>query len=406
MNKKKIFNDPVYGFITLPYPIIFDIIEHPFFQRLRRISQTGFTQYVYPGATHSRFNHALGALHLMTQAIETLRSKGIQITEDEAEAACIAILMHDIGHGPFSHALENILINIHHEELSLWFMEAINEELNGRLQLAISIFKNEYHKKFLHQLVSGQLDLDRMDYLNRDSFFTGVSEGIIGYDRIIKMLTVVDNQIVVEEKGIYSIENFLIARRLMYWQAYLHKTSIVAEKMLVNFILRLKQMIKLEGQQYIPDALLFFLTLPEIHQYNREYIIQQYAMLDDYDIYTVLKQWQKFDDNVSKFLSNGLINRKLLKININTQPVKEEVFQQILIQTAKQFGWAIEATKFVVFSGSESNLAYKRKVDEIKILQKSGKTAMMSELSEHAIPSKTITKYFLCHPKSIPFEIV
>ena len=257
MNKKKIFNDPVYGFITIPYNIIFDLIEHPYFQRLRRIKQLGLTDHVYPGALHTRFHHALGAMHLMTQTIEVLRSKDVKITKKEAKAVSIAILLHDIGHGPFSHTLENTLVNIHHEELSLFFMEALNKEFGGKLTLAIQIFKDEYPKKFLHQLVSGQLDMDRMDYLNRDSFFTGVYEGVIGYDRIIKMLSVKNGNLVVERKGIYSIEKFLMARRLMYWQVYLHKTVVSAEQMLVKVVERAKKLAEQKKKLSISENLAY-----------------------------------------------------------------------------------------------------------------------------------------------------
>ncbi|MDF1866230.1 MAG: HD domain-containing protein [Saprospiraceae bacterium] len=258
MNKKKIVNDPVYGFITIPYNIVFDLVEHPFVQRLRRIKQVSLTHYVYPGALHTRFHHALGALHLMGQAIEVLRSKEVEISDEEAKAASIAILLHDIGHGPFSHTLEHTIINVHHEELSLLFMECLNDIFENQLDLAIQIFKNKYHKKFLHQLISGQLDMDRMDYLNRDSFFTGVHEGVIGYDRIIKMLAVHNDELVVEEKGIYSIEKFLIARRLMYWQVYLHKTVLGVEQMLIRVWQRAKKLVK-EGAHLEVSKSLFSL---------------------------------------------------------------------------------------------------------------------------------------------------
>jgi HD superfamily phosphohydrolase len=292
MNKKKIVNDPVYGFITIPYNIVFDLVEHPYFQRLRRIKQVSLTHYVYPGALHTRFHHALGALHLMGQSIEVLRSKGVEISEKEAKAASIAILLHDIGHGPFSHTLENTLINVHHEELSLLFMESLNEQFKNKLELAIQIFKNEYHKKFLHQLISGQLDMDRMDYLNRDSFFTGVHEGVIGYDRIIKMLAVHKGELVVEEKGIYSIEKFLIARRLMYWQVYLHKTVLGVEQMLIRAWQRAKDLASQGASFEISKSLRFFLfndIKSEDFVRDREELIGHFAKLDDYDIVSSLK---------------------------------------------------------------------------------------------------------------------
>ncbi|MBK7428612.1 MAG: HD domain-containing protein, partial [Saprospiraceae bacterium] len=292
MNKKKIINDPVYGFITIPYIIIFDLIEHPAFQRLRRIRQTGLSDFVYPGALHTRFHHALGAMHLMKQAIDVLRAKGTEITEDEAEAVCVAILLHDIGHGPFSHALEHTLLDIHHETLSLVIMERINFEMSGKITLAIQIFKNEYHKTFLHHLVSSQLDMDRMDYLNRDSFFTGVAEGKIGYDRIIKMLAVKDDQLVVEEKGIYSIEKFLMARRIMYWQVYLHKAVLSAEHMLIQTLKRARFLTE-QGQDLpVSSQLKFFLKRHVTENSNPQTDwLNCYFELDDIDILMALKQF-------------------------------------------------------------------------------------------------------------------
>ena len=307
-NKKKIFNDPVYGFITIPYELLFDLIEHPYFQRLRRIKQLGMTDYVYPGALHTRFHHALGALHLMTQTIESLRSKGVKITEEEALGVSIGILLHDIGHGPFSHALEHTIIDIHHETLSLTFMNVLNEEFDGALTTAIDIFTDQYPKRFLHQLISGQLDMDRLDYLTRDSFFTGVYEGVVGYDRIIKMLAVKEDELVVEEKGIYSIEKFLVARRLMYWQVYLHKTVVAAEQMLVRVLERAKLLAKQGIVLKVPDNLAYFLyndfSEAELQENSRE-LLNNFARLDDYDIFAALKEFTLLED---PFLSLSLIH--------------------------------------------------------------------------------------------------
>ena len=314
MNKRKIFNDPVYGFISIPYDIVFDVIEHPYFQRLRRIQQLGLSSLVYPGATHSRFHHSLGAMHLMYKSLEVLKSKGHEITEEESQAAVLAILMHDVGHGPFSHALESILVNIEHEHISMLLMQQLQKEFGKPIELAIQIFTNQYPKKFLYQLVSGQLDMDRLDYLNRDSFYSGVSEGVVGYDRIINMLDVHDDNIVVEEKGIYSIEKFLVARRLMYWQVYLHKTCLVADLMLKNAILRAKKVYQdIEITTSISENLFFFLT-NEIKESNFENHLNKFVLLDDTDVMQALKYWMQSDDDILKTLSTAIINRKLFKI--------------------------------------------------------------------------------------------
>jgi len=401
---KKIVNDPVYGFISIPYGIIFDLIEHPCFQRLRRIKQVSLTHYVYPGALHTRFHHALGAFHLMTQAIEVLRSKGVNITDEEATAVSIAILLHDIGHGPFSHTLEHTLIEVSHETLSTLFMEKLNEEFGGQLELAISIFENRYEKKYLHQLVSGQLDMDRMDYLNRDSFFTGVYEGVIGYDRIIKMLSVHDGALVVEEKGIYSIEKFLIARRLMYWQVYLHKTVLVAEQMLVQILKRAKFLVQ-QGMNLPASAPLTYFLKNHIKaadfQVNRDALLQNFALLDDIDIISAIKSWMQSEDPLLAYFANGLINRRLFKIEMQQSPFEKDHVATIREQVLNAGQFQEEQLEFLVFQGKESNNAYSTFKDEIKILFKNGTVKPMSLSMDYGMQSKIITKYYLCYPKNI-----
>lgn len=399
---KKIFNDPVYGFVTIPYGVIFDLIEHPFFQRLRRIKQVGLTHYVYPGALHTRFHHALGALHLMQQAIDVLRSKGISITKEEEEGACIAILLHDIGHGPFSHTLEHGLIALSHEDLSGCFMSALNEEFDGALDLALEIFSDNHPKKFLHQLVSSQLDMDRMDYLNRDSFFTGVSEGVIGYDRIIKMLYVHEGELVIEEKGIYSIEKFLIARRLMYWQVYLHKTVLSAEEMLVRVLKRAKDL-TLQGKKLeVSRSLQFFLekeiTREDLIK-NRDAILFHFSRLDDYDIVSALKAFDYQEDEVLSYLAKSLLDRKLFRLELKNkefEPAYIEAIRQKVIASDKVPSGHLD---YLVFSGSETNRAYSTAKQEIKIYFKNGEVKPMSESSDYTIQANMVKKYFLCYPK-------
>lgn len=404
MNKRKIINDPVYGFITIPFDLVFDLIEHPIFQRLRRIKQLGLTHYVYPGALHTRFHHALGAMHLMQQAIKVLRQKGINITEIEEKAAIIAILLHDIGHGPFSHTLEHTIINIHHEDLSIFLMERLNEDFNGQLDLAIKIFKKDYHKKFLYQLVSSQLDMDRMDYLNRDSFFTGVVEGVIGYDRIIKMLSVVNNELVVEEKGIYSVEKFLIARRIMYWQVYLHRTVVSAEQLLIQALKRAKLLVK-EGQTVQgSDSLLYFMN-KEIQakdlMTNKFEILEHYAILDDVDIVSALKSWCNHDDKILSFLSKSLIDRRLFKVELKSEPYKSDELSIIRQKIRQEIGMNIsdKDLDYLVFTGSESNKTYSTGKQEIQIKLKNGTIKRLSEISDFEIFPKPITKYYICYPK-------
>jgi HD superfamily phosphohydrolase len=402
-NRQKIFNDPVYGFVSVPRGILLDLIDHPYFQRLRRIRQLGLTPYVYPGALHTRFHHALGALHLMQQAIETLRQKGIAITDEEAEAACIAILLHDIGHGPFSHALEHTLVEMHHEDISSLFMQELNEEFNGKLSLAISIFRDIYDKKFLHQLVSGQLDMDRMDYLNRDSFFTGVSEGVIGYDRIIKMLAVHEGQLVVEEKGIYSIEKFLLARRLMYWQVYLHKTSVSAEKMLIHALKRAR-LLALQGNALeTPRHLSWFLYKKPDDSVAPGELLQRFARLDDTDISSAIKYWTESSDFTLSYLSKGLLDRKLFRLVWQNEMVSETYTLEIREKIQEKLGPAAELD-YLVFTGAESNQGYDDSREQIKILFKNGQMLPIDQCSDVPLYTQLVTKHFICYPKILGSE--
>ena len=407
MNKKKIFNDPVYGFINIKSDLVFDIIEHPIFQRLRRIRQLGLTDLVYPGALHTRFHHAIGAMHLMTVALDSLRSKGIEINDEEYEAAQIAILLHDIGHGPFSHTLESSLLQgIQHESLSYLLMKYLNNVFHNKLELALKIFQNTYKKRFLHQLVSSQLDMDRLDYLKRDSFFTGVSEGSIGIERIISMLNVVTDQIVVEEKGIYSIENFLNARRLMYWQVYLHKASVSAEKMLVNLIIRARDLV-LGGQDiFATDALKVFLSgnksLADFQ--NDEQLLITYGSLDDYDIWSAIKVWQNHDDNILSTLSKRLLNRQLFKINLSNEPLSRTELNLLRNRIAEKYGMLRADSRYFFAYGQVTNKAYIAGGQTINILTKKGNVidiAEAADLPNIKAMSKIVKKYYLCCPKNV-----
>ena len=405
MNKKKIFNDPVYGFITIPYDLVFDLVEHPYFQRLRRIQQLGLSSYVYPGAVHSRFHHALGAMHLMTQAIDVLRSKGVEITEAEAEGASIAILLHDIGHGPFSHTLEHtILSEVHHETVSTLFMEALNKKFKGKLSLAIDIFEDRYKKHFLHQLVSSQLDLDRMDYLTRDSFFTGVHEGVIGYDRIIKMLNVKDDKIVVEEKGIYSIEKFIISRRLMYWQVYLHKTVLCAEMMLIKVLERAREICEAKKPIFLSPILQFFMENKWTEKDFKENpkLLENYAMLDDSDIMVSMKTWQNNPDFILSNLSKRIVERQLFKTELQKEAFSFDYINQLRKKIKKKFKLKEEEVDYFLITGATSNSAYSHKEDSINILFKNGETndiAYASDQLNIGILSAPVVKYYLCYPK-------
>ena len=403
VNKKKIINDPVYGFINIPSEIIFDIIEHPYFQRLRRIKQLGLTYLVYPGAIHSRFQHALGATHLMSTAINVLRSKNKIITDKEEEAVLIAILLHDIGHGPFSHALEKHIININHERLSLLFMEKLNAVFNGKLTLAIKIFSNNYPKKFLHQLVSSQLDMDRLDYLKRDSFFSGVTEGVISYDRIIKMLDVVNDKLVIEEKGIYSIEKFLIARRLMYWQVYMHKTVVSAELLLSNILKRAKELADNKVELFATPALNFFLYNKTNNDFlNSDTAFNFFSQLDDNDVMASIKTWVNHNDIILRNLSNNLINRHLYKIIIQNKTIDKNIITDMKNKVKLAYNINDEEVNYFVFTGILTNNAYSAIDDRINIFSKKGELTDISEASDMlniSVLSKVVKKYYLCFPK-------
>ncbi len=404
-NKLKIINDPVYGFIKIPFEIVFDLMEHPLFQRLRRIRQLGLTHFVYPGANHSRFQHAIGAMHLMGQAIEVIRSRGHEITDDEARAVTIAILLHDIGHGPFSHSLEHSLIrNTSHEAISLMYMEQLNSTFDGALELAIRIFRNEYPKNFLHQLVSSQLDMDRLDYLKRDSFFTGVTEGVIGSDRIIKMLNVVNDQLVVDEKGIYSIEKFLIARRLMYWQVYLHRTVVSSEQLLVMMLKRAQVLTSSGEDLFATPALAYFLDdVPgKFDPSNRNLFLEQFSRLDDNDILASAKVWCNHSDPVLSILSRGLVNRDLFSVELNDDPFESRMVDTMRERVSLHLSISPEESEYLVISDSVSNYAYSDLDDRISILDKKGTIKDIAEASDMlniSVLSKTIRKYFLCYPR-------
>jgi HD superfamily phosphohydrolase len=407
LNKKKIFNDPVYGFVSVPYEIIFDLIEHPYFQRLRNIKQLGLTHLVYPGALHTRFHHALGAMHLMSIALETLKNKGVKITEEESKAVTIAILLHDIGHGPFSHALESCIVpSIHHEDLSILLMKRLNIEFKGALTLAIEIFENKYDKKFLHQLVSGQLDMDRMDYLNRDSFYTGVSEGVIGFDRILKMICVIDDQLVIEEKGIYSIEKFLIARRLMYWQVYYHKTVISAEQLLVKVLRRAKE-ISVQGKVLFATPSFSFLLKnnPSADDFKGdERYLDAFANIDDHDIYSAIKVWTNDEDVILSKLCTELINRRLYSIEIQNENISSKEYDEKLKEVIEKWGISEEDAEYFVFTGVINNNAYDPLSGNIYILTKTKglqDIAVCSDGLNLEALSKNVKKHFLCYPKYI-----
>lgn len=407
LNKLKIINDPVHGFIKIPFDIIYELVEHPIFQRLRRISQLGMTSYVYPGATHTRFQHALGAMHLMGNAIAVIRSKGHEITEEEAEAVTIAILLHDIGHGPYSHSLEHSLMKgMQHEEISLLMMEYLNESLNNKMDLAIRIFKNEYHKRFLHQLVSSQLDVDRMDYLKRDSFYTGVTEGVIGADRMIKMLQVVDDQLLIEEKGIYSIEKFLVARRLMYWQVYLHKSVLAADQLLIMMLRRASSLALAGVALEASPSLDYFLYERggSLNEKNKREFLLHFADLDDNDIISAAKLWSRHEDRLLSIICKSFISRKLPRIEISDHSFKEERIFGLRDRVSAQFNLSEEEAKQMVVTDSVANNAYSAMNDNIKILDKNGNIKDISEASDIlnvSVLSKTVTKFFLCYPKNL-----
>ncbi len=401
-NKKKIINDPVYGFVNIPFELIYDLIEHSWFQRLRRIKQLGLSYLVYPGAQHTRFQHVIGAMSLTFQAVEILKSKGIEITNHEAESVCAAILLHDMGHGPFSHTLEGLIIeDVPHEEISLRFMELLNEQFEGKLTTAIEIFTNKYTKKFLHQLVSSQLDMDRLDYLRRDSFYSGVQEGTIGHDRIINMLNVVNDELVIEEKGIYSVEKFLIARRLMYWQVYLHKTVVAAEQLLIKIIERAKFLASQNEELFATPALHYFLfnKINKKTFYNSNEAIENYALLDDDDIFTSIKVWCNHHDKILSTLCNMLRNRKLPKIVLQNAPFDKTTVESYKFMVADNLEITMDEANYFVYTDSVQNKAYSANNFHINILFKNGQVLDIADASDqYNIDSLTnlVTKYFLC----------
>jgi HD superfamily phosphohydrolase len=403
-NKKKIFNDPVYGFITIPDEILFDVIEHPYMQRLRRIMQLGLSHLVYPGALHTRFHHVVGATHLMSLAVETIRKKGFEITKEEERAVLLAILLHDIGHGPFSHALEyDIVNNVSHEKISGYFIQELAKGFGEDLERALLIFKNTYSKPFLHQLVSSQLDMDRLDYLNRDSFYSGVSEGIIGSDRLIDMLTVHEGNLVMEEKGIYSIEKFIVSRRLMYWQVYLHKTVVSAEFMLIHALRRAKELIMRGDKLFGSPALLFFLQshITEKEFENNAEVLKNFALLDDYDILGALKIWQHCSDRVLSLLSSGIVNRNLFKIEISREPYSEDrvALEKEIVKSS--FKLTDDEVHYFVYTDVLSNKAYNENKQNINLMMKSGEIMDLSKASDNlniSALAQPVEKFFICYP--------
>ncbi|QDA62206.1 HD domain-containing protein [Hymenobacter jejuensis] len=408
MNKKKIFNDPVYGFVTVPTELLFDLIEHPYFQRLRRIQQLGLTGFVYPGALHTRFHHALGAMHLMSMALRTLKDKHIKISAAEGEAALAAILLHDIGHGPLSHALEtSIFHKVPHEQLSLYLMQRLNNEFNGALTLAIEIFQGSYHRPFFHQLVSSQLDMDRLDYLNRDSFYTGVQEGRPGADRLIKMLTVADEKLVLEEKAIYSIENFLVSRRLMYWQVYLHKTVTSAEQMIIRIMQRARDLARTGHALPASPDLQYFLAKPvSLLDFEQDdTILQRFVQLDDTDVWSAVKMWANHPDKVLSYMSRSMLDRHLFKIVLQSEPFDEEFQLGVVELIADHFQLPPDEAKLLMLTGRISNNAYDADgKDTIDVLTKRGRVVNVAEASD--LPniralSQRVEKHYICYPKEI-----
>lgn len=403
-NKHKLINDPVFGFILVPYALLFHLIEHPYLQRLKRIKQLGLSHYVYPGAQHTRFQHILGAMHLMEEAVKTLRDKKVEITKQEEKAVLAAILLHDIGHGPFSHALENSIVPVHHEQISLLTMQHLNEEFKNKLDLAIQIFQGTYHKQFLHQLVSSQLDMDRMDYLRRDSFFTGVIEGTIGSARIIKMLNVHEDKLVLDAKGIYSIEKFLVARRLMYWQVYLHKTSLAAEQMLINVLKRAKELVAKGEKLFGTEDFLHFLE----NEITREHFVQnpsdlrRFLNLDDTDITVSIKSWQNHPDFILSTLSKGIIQRNLYKTEVYNKPLQKGEIDELKKRYAQDYGISIEETDYFVFERDMSKSLISTDNDNVQILFKNGKTediTTASDLLNTSSLEDARDKYYLCYFK-------
>ena len=404
-NKLKIFNDPIYGFITIPSTLIFDIIEHPYFQRLRRVSQMGLSNMVYPGAHHTRFHHVIGCMYLMQKAVRVLRSKGITIDEAEEQALYVAILLHDIGHGPFSHALEHFFIpSVTHEDLSLAFMNALNKEFEGKLTNAIAVFTNKHPRKFLYQLISSQLDMDRLDYLKRDSFYTGVVEGSINSDRLIAMLNVADNQLVIEHKGIYSIEQFLLSRRFMYWQVYFHKTGLLAERILLKTLERGRALLQDNKTLFASNSLLFFLKGKQKGDGIRKSVLTEFANLDDYDIWSALKEWQNHEDFVLSSLSKMIIQRKLPSIELSEKEFTSAYIAEIRVKTLQLQGVNNENLHYFMFAGQVSNRAYNKDEGVIKVLLKDGRVSewlsVDTQFNTTALTAPT-KKYYLAYPKNL-----
>lgn len=407
MSKRKVFNDPVHGFISVPHNFLFEIIEHPYFQRLRRIKQLALTDYVYPGALHTRFHHALGAFHLMGKAIYTLRQKGVEINEDEENGALAAILLHDIGHGPFSHTLERCIIqNISHEHISNIYMDELNQQFSGKLDLAIQIFKNQYHKKFLYELVSSQLDVDRLDYLTRDSFFTGVSEGVINYNRIIDMMDVKDGHLVIEAKGIYSIEKFLTSRRLMYWQVYLHKTVVCVEEMLIKIFERARELVQNGKSLKMSDSLAYFLenNIDKSSFVDNKKPLEQFSLLDDFDIIAAVKNWTNHSDFILSHLSKSIIERKLFKIKVLESAPDKIQIDELKENVNAFYHLEDKALDYLVFSNKMTNYMYHPKQSKINILQKNGTIVDIAKASDQWKLSDWgvgVSKFYLCYPKNI-----
>ena len=414
-NKKKIINDPVFGFINIRSELVFDLIEHPYFQRLRRIKQLGLSCMVYPGANHTRFEHALGAVHLMRSAIGILKLKGQEISEEEADAVTVAILLHDIGHGPFSHVLESTIVQgVPHERISLLLMEELNRQFDGKLDLAIQIFTDNYPRHFLHQLVSSQLDVDRLDYLSRDSFFSGVSEGVISSERIIKMLNVKNDELVIEYKGIYSVENFLIARRLMYWQVYLHKTVLSAEYLLINVLARARELVLQKTDLFATPVFKAFLTNPitlDDFTFNRlidgRHALDLFANLDDNDIIASIKEWQNHPDAILSYLSHCIINRRLYKIKISKKPIPEQKISLLKEKICAHFNVCDEFVHYFLIADTISNNAYNQSSSEkINVLFKNNKISDIADASDInlSVFSETVRKYFICYPKELDIK--
>ena len=398
---RKIINDPVYGFITIDHPLVFEIIAHPYYQRLRRIHQMAFASLVYPGAVHTRLHHSLGAYHLMCNALLELGNKGVEITKEEELGAKVAILLHDIGHGPYSHALEKKLITeVHHEDISIMIMQLLNETFNGQLQTAIEIFTGSHPKKFLHQLVSGQLDMDRMDYLSRDAFFTGVSEGVIGYDRILKMLVVHEGELMIEEKAIYSVEKFLVARRLMYWQVYLHKTVVVAEKMLVNIMERAKELLSNGIDVQVASPTLNFFLKEHLPDGNFIRHLEKFSQLDDTDVMCTIKHWCSHFDPILSSLARGITDRKLLKIKFQSELFDPKLIKEKSVEASVCLGISEKEANYFVFTGEAINTTYNPYDERIKILFKDGNVSDISTVDNaliHQHLSSPVKKYYLCH---------